>query len=396
MWTAEPVVPPFPGMNLGGGGGNPSMDQALRVSAVWACVRLLAQTVSMMPLHAFTLREGIRVPIADPPLLVQPSDDASMPDWIYMVMVSLLLRGNAYGKIIRWDSMGYPVQIELLNPDMVQTRTDPATGKTLYSTRGGPLDAKELWHVRAFRVPGSPLGLSPIQYAAQSINTDTAAGAFGLGYLSDAPHPPSVLESDQSVNQEQAKTILSRFLTKKPHEPLVLGVGLKYRTLSVSPEESQFLATQKFGLGQIARVFGCPPEMIGGDAGNSMTYSSREQRAMDFLTYGVQWWLTCLEAAFAPTMPGHRHARFDTSVLTRVDFETLIKSGAIAIASKQRTPDEVRALGDLPPLTEEQKKWLEIIPLTISPSGLPKGLPATPAPRPAVDLLPVDSTEPAQ
>jgi HK97 family phage portal protein len=371
-WTPEPIVSPFPGVSIGGRGGSPSIDQAMRVSAVWACVRLLADTVSMMPLTAYTMAAGVRVPTADPPLLRQPSSDASISDWLYMVMTSLLLRGNAYGKISLRDCDAYPVQIDMLNPDDVQTRRDLQTGKLVYSTRGGIIRNEDLWHVRAFRLPGSSLGLSPIQYAASQINTDAAIQAFGLGWFLDAPNPKSVLTSDQSINKEQSRTILDAFKTKKGNEPLVLGAGLKYTPLSVSPNESQFIETQKYSVASIARMYGVAPEMIAAEAGNSMTYANIESKGIDFLTYGVQPWLTRIEAAIAPLMPGQRHARFDPSVLTRTDLEGRTKAGAIAIASKQQTPDEVRAWSDLPPLTEEQKKFLELVPLTVSPTGLPK------------------------
>ena len=392
-WTPEPIVSPFPGMNLfGNRGGSPSMDQALRVSAVWACVRLLADTVSMMPLTAYTMAAGVRVPTNNPPLLVSPGGpDASMPDWLYMLVVSLLMRRNAYGKISLRDSTQHAAQIDLLNPDDVQVRRDSATGKVIYSTRsGGIIRTEDLWHVRAFRLPGLAAGLSPIQYAAAQINTDAAIQAFALGYFNDAPHPPSVIESEQSVNQEQARSIKEKFLAAvNGREPMVLGAGLKYTPLSVTPEESQFLATQKFGVASIARIFGVPPEMIAAEAGNSMTYSNIESKGIDFLTYSVQPWLTRIESAVAPLMPGKQHARFDPSVLVRTDLEGRTKAGAIAIASKQQTPDEVRAWSgsDLPPLTEAQKKWLEIIPLTVSPVGMPKALPAAlpPTAEPNVD-----------
>ena len=349
-----------------------------------------------MPLHAFTISSGVRRPINDPALLVRPSADASISDFVYMVIVSLLLRGNAYGHIVRRDTDGYPVQIELMNPDRMTVRVDPETGFTEYSTqKSGVLPAADVWHTRAFRMPGSPLGLSPIEYAAQQINTDAAISKFALGYFQDAPHPSSVLTSDQSINSDQAKTIKERLIASvRGREPLILGLGLKFNPLSISPNESQFLETQKLGTAGIARVFGVPAEMINAEAGNSMTYASMEAKGLDFLTYSVQPWLTRLEASFAPLMPGQKHVRFDTSVLTRTDLETRIKAGAIAIASKQQTPDEVRAWSDLAPLTDADKAWLEIIPLTVSPTGMPKIKPIAAAPPAPTDPAPADSTAP--
>ena len=128
-WVPEPIPSPFPGTSIfGPSAGTPSVDSAMQVSAVWACVRLLSDTVSMMPLTAYTFKDGVRTPITDPPLLIQPSSDSSMPDWLYQLMVSALLRGNTYGRCVRRDSLGYPLQIELVSPDTVDLRLDRDTG----------------------------------------------------------------------------------------------------------------------------------------------------------------------------------------------------------------------------------------------------------------------------
>jgi len=184
------------------------------------------------------------------------------------------------------------------------------------------------------------------------------------------------------MTQTQSVTAKERFMAAvKGREPALLSGGLKYQAIQVSPDESQFLETQKFGVQEIARIFGVPPEMIASSSGASMTYANVEQRALDFLTYSVQPWLTRLESAYALLLPGQRHVRFDTSVLTRTDFETTIRATAIGIASKQMTQSEARAKRDEPPLTPEQQAELDAIPLTVGPTGAIKPLPpAAPAP----------------
>lgn len=361
----------------------------MQSSAVWACVRLVASTVSMMPLKPFTLANGVRVPIDTPPLFKLPSVDTSLPDWVYMVMTSLLLRGNTYGRIVTRDNLGWPTQIELLDTDSVTPRRDPQTGLRTYYIRGVEIPKTQLWHIRAYRLPGFDTGLSPIQQAALTINRDYAIQQFSLGYFQDAPHPSSVLTSDQSISGEHARTIKER-LTAAVYgrEPLVLGAGLSFKPLSVSPEESQFLATQKYGAAEICRFFGVPPQKVAAaDVGTSMTYATVEMSSIDLLTFTIQWWLTNLEAAFAALLPGKQHVRFDTSVLVRTDLETSMKATAIGIASHQLTPDEARAMRDYPPLTEAQKKELDLVLLTVSPSGMPKALPgAAPAGDPDATL----------
>lgn len=383
QWTPEPFVSPFPGWSPFGAenGGRMSVDKALQVSAVWACVRLLADTVSMMPVHAFTLAGSARKPVPDPPMLKNPSGDATMPDWIYMLLVSALLRGNAYGRVMQWGADGYPAQIELQNPDQVQVRVDEETGQLCYKFGATDIDFRvpgkmtpQVFHLRAYRMPGSPTGLSPIQYAAKTIGIDLAVGEFAYGFFRDGAHPSSVLTTPGGVKQEDARTVKDRFMEAvRGREPAVLAGGMKYEQIQVAPNESQFLETQKYGVAAVARIFGVPPEMIAAEAGNSMTYSNVEQRAIDFLTYSIQPWLTRIESALSALLPGGRHVRFDTSTLLRTDLQTLVTANAIAIASKQMTPDEAREKLDKPPLTDEQKNILDLVPLTVNPAnGSPK------------------------
>jgi HK97 family phage portal protein len=304
-----------------------------------------------------------------------------MSDWVYMVMVSLLLRGNAYGRMLSRDAHGYPTQVELINPDCVRVERDRDSGAVQYKVNGVSVPAQDIFHARAYRMPGLDVGLAPITNAALTINRDRAIQQFALGYFQDAPHPAQVLTSDQPINSEQARTIKERLIAAVTgREPLVLGAGLKLATLSVSPEESQFLATQKYGAAEICRFFGVPPQKIAAaDVGSSMTYSNVESAGIDLLVYTIQWWLTNLENSLFPLMPGQKHVRFDPSVLLRTDFETQMKASAIGIASKQLTPDEARAMRDQPPLTDEQKALLALVPLDVGPTGSPKPLPAAAA-----------------
>lgn len=379
QWQPEPYIPPFPGTGIFGRNSVPSSLTAMQSSTVWGCVRLVASTVSMMPVQSFTLKGGIRQPIDMPPLFANPAAGVTLPDWVYMVMVSLLLKGNAYGRIVDRDSYGYPSQIELLSPDNVTIRWDNG-GKIIYTYRSVPIPTQDMFHARAYRMPGYDVGLSPIQQGALEINRDAAIQQFTLGYFQDAPHPPSTLTSDQPVSAAQSETLLARIQKKLgTREPLILGSGLKFTPLSVSPEESQFLATQKYGAAEICRFFGVPPQKIAGaEVGSSMTYASVESSGLDLLVYTIQWWLTNLESSFAALLPGNKHVRFDTSVLLRTDLETFFKATAIGIASHQLTPDESRAMRDMPPLTDEQKAQLDLVKMTVSPSGMPKALPGTP------------------
>ncbi len=340
-----PPVPAYPGQSLFGGSGPQTVDSAMRISAVWACVRMLSDAVSMMPLEAFGVdKDGARRPIKPGPLLTKPSSDATLPEWVQMLLTSLLLRGNAYGVHVERDGNGFPTQTELLHPDQVQVHVDRDTGRLTYTAGGQPLATEDVLHVRGLRLPGVPLGLSPIDYAAKTLATEQAAAAFGRGFFLDGAHPSAVLTTDQQVGQDKAQEVKDRFKAAiKGRDVAVLGAGVKYTAIQVNPEESQFLETQKFSISQIARIFGVPPEMIGGDSGGSMTYSNVTQRSLDFLTYAVQPWLTRIENAIFPLIPGARHVRFNTSALVRmtpIDRWNVAKNRLLLGAA---TINEVRA-----------------------------------------------------
>lgn len=131
--------------------------------------------------------------------------------------------------------------------------------------------------------------------------------------------------------------------------------------------------------------------MIGGSEGGSMTYANVEQRSLDFLVHCIQPWLQRLEQAIGAVLPAGVYVKFDTGALLRTDAETQAKVHVQLLAGKVLTPTEVRASYDLPPMTPAQKTESDMVPLSITPLGAPKGtpalkeLPGAPAPVPATD-----------
>lgn len=326
----EPIVPPYP---LAYGG--TSVDNAMQLDAVWACVSLLSETVGMMPVLAYDVKAGKDAPMPaknQPSLLTSPTVRLSMQEWLAQMMCSLLLRGNAYAE---WTPGGGG-QLVPLNPDKVKVTVED--GKVIYRV-GGEIRSN-IFHMTGKVMPGDVVGLSPISYASQMLQTAMSIDAFARGYFQDAPHPASVLQSDQPINQDQARQIKDRVMAAgQSREPMVLGLGLKMETLSVTPEESQFLATQQFNVERICRIFGVPPQMVGGgSSGQNITYANITQRRLDFLTFSVQGWLTRFENALSPLLPGRQHVRFDTSALIRMTpmdqaivADKYVKTGVVTI-----------------------------------------------------------------
>jgi HK97 family phage portal protein len=328
-----------------------SADTSLRLSAVWACVRLLSDTVSTLPVDVY--RKGTPdTPLPLPVLLARPSDTFTTIEWLHALMTSLTLRGNAYGVITgRTGAAGWPSQIELVNPDVVQVYRNDA-GRIEYRIGGTEYDRGDIFHVRAFTSPGSLVGLSPIEYARQSIGLGLAAESFGARFFGDNATPSGLLISKGPITAETAASLKERWHAshKGRRELAILSGDVEFTPITISPNESQFVETQRFTVAQIARLFGVPPEMIGGEAGGSLTYANVEQRALDFTTFALGPWVARIEAALSDLLPRGQVVKLNTGALLRADLKTRYEAHSIGIASGFLTVDEARALEDRPPL----------------------------------------------
>lgn len=389
----EPFIPPFPGAAMPGQSRSDDPMVALQVPTVWACVNKVANTVSMLELETFRdAASGVPPRVPSPDLLLSPSAGVTLSEWLHTLVVSLLLRGNGYGLIQSFDNDLRPRQIQLVDPDKVRYRVD-ADGADVYTVAGRDFPANRIWHVPGLQMPGSRVGLSPISYAAATIGVDLGARRFAAEFFDGGGVPKAVLNSDQNVTQEQARTIKERLLAAtRTREPIVLGAGLSYTQISVSPEESQFLLTQQANVAEIARFFGVPASMVGGNDGGSMTYANAEQRTIDFLTFAVAHWLKRIEDRISLLLPPGEYVRFNVAALLRVDAATQATVDNMQLAGKTRVPSEFRERDGLPPFSPAQQTEADMVPLTITPTGGAKALPALkeppgpPAPVPAAEV----------
>jgi HK97 family phage portal protein len=332
-----------------------SADRALRLSVVFGCVRLLADSVSTLPIA--TYRIGERDPIPTPPLLARPSADfPEFSDWAWAVMASLLLRGNAWGLITdRYGPGLLPAQVDLLDPDQVAVSNE--SGRWVIRVAGEEVDRSELWHVRAFPWAGKLEGLSPVAYARESIGLGIAAEKYGAKFFADSAIPSGYLYSESTQGRMDRGTI--DYLkavwnaSNQGRRGTAVLHGVKYVPLSVAPEESQFLGTIKANVATICRLYGVPPGMMAGsELGGHEDYSSPEQRATDFLTFTLRPWLHRLERAISALLPRTQVAKFNAGAMVRADLKTRYEAHAIALASGFLTVNEVRELEDRGPLPE--------------------------------------------
>jgi HK97 family phage portal protein len=288
----------------------------------------------------------------DPPRdLVTPAASTDLQDWLWQHMISYQLRGNVMGVIADRITVTRPSQIELINPDRVTVQTAP--DGTVWRLDGREIDRSDLWHRRAYPLPGEPLGLSPIAYFANTIGLGLAAEQYGSKFFRDSGIPSGILSTDEPLTTETAERMLAMWevANRDRRKTAVLGSDLKFQAISINPEESQFIDTMRLNVQQIARIFSVPPELIGADSGNAMTYSNIESRDLSFLKYSLQPWLGRLERAMNTLVPRGQYVKFNAAALLRTDTLNRYQAHAIALDQGFLTLNEVRELEDRPPLS---------------------------------------------
>jgi HK97 family phage portal protein len=332
------------------GGEAVTVDKALRLSTIWGCVRLLADSVSTLPLHVY--RGDDRDPLPTPPLLQRPSADFDeLGDWLWAIVASLLLRGNAWGVITARAGAGLlPAQVDLVNPDRVAVTVED--GRNVIRIGGEETDRASLFHVKAFPYPGSMLGLSPIAYAREAIGLGLAAEKYGAKFFGDSAIPSGVLTSDERITLEQARDLKEHWkhAHKDKRDIAVLGGGAKFQAITIAPEEAQFVETQKLNVATICRIYGIAPEMMAGETAGPLAYSSPEMRSTDFLMLSLRPWLYRVERAVSRLLPRTQQARFNPGGFARATLKERYEAHEIGIRAGWLLRSEVRELEDRPPI----------------------------------------------
>lgn len=329
-----------------------TQERALTLVPVYASVRLLADTVATLPLKAYRKVGDERQPMSSlPQLFSQLDDDGTLTDWLHRCMTSLTLRGNAYGLITARDGMAFPTSIEWLSPNDMHC-DDRIPVRPLWYWRGRPLPAEDLVHIPWFTVAGKVQGLSPIEAYAQTINVGLQAQEYGSSWFGSGGVPPGTFKNKvETVDQTQADIISAR-VTKaiRGRKTLVYGSDWDYSAISVNPEQAQFVQTQKLTATQIAAIYGIPAELIGGDTGGNLTYSSPEQNMSQLATMTLRPWLVKLERKFSAILPSRQYVKFNADALVRADLASRYAAYRIASDIGLLTKDEMRASEDRAPL----------------------------------------------
>ncbi|MEW2424844.1 phage portal protein [Streptomyces nigra] len=353
--SAADVIPQRPGV----GAGAPAVtnDSALRHSAVWACLRLRANLISTMPVDLYRKVDGIQVEVPKPAVLITPGgDEVEMPEWMYSSQFDLDRAGNAVGLVTARDGLGLPARIELVPISDVSLRM--RNGKKTYRIAGVTYEPHEVWHEKQYTVPGLPVGLSPIAYAAWSISEYLSIQQFAMDWFRNGAIPSAHLKNTaKQLTPEQADGAKQRFKAAVMSRDLfVTGNDWDYDMIQAEQAGADWIAAKQFGIGDVARFFDCPADLIDAAvSGSSVTYANMTQRNLQFLVMSLGPAVSRRENALSRLSSRPRFVKLNRNALLAMDPQTQAQVLKTRIDSRTLTPSEARAFYDQPPLTEEQK-----------------------------------------
>lgn len=358
---------------------------AMQLTAVYACIRVLSESVAQLPLHLYRYEDGKRIKATDHPLYFllhdEPNPEMSSFNWREAMMNNLLAFGNGYSQIIR-NRKGEPMALYPLMSDKMTVSRDPKTKQIYYeytfsdkeigaknaSDEKIRLDPSEVLHVPGMGFDGL-VGYSPLAMAKHAIGTGLACEEYGAKFFENSAVPTGVLETPNVMNEDRVSRLRDSWHdiyggSTRAGKVAILEEGMTYKPISISPEQVQFLQTRKFQTGEIARIFRVPGHMIGDLEWT--TYANIEQQSIEFVKYTLDPWLTRWEQAIqrqllSPEEKANYYTRFNVDGLLRGDYQSRMNGYAVGRQNGWYSSNDIRDLENMELIPEEEGGDLYLI-----------------------------------
>jgi len=340
---------------------------AMQMTAVYSCVRILAEAVAGLPLHLYKYTEsGGKEKAISHPLyfLLHDEPNPEMSSFVFRetLMTHLLLWGNAYAQIIR-NGKGEVIALYPLMPNRMSVDRD-SSGSLYYTytrysdeapTMNGvtvTLRPSDVFHIPGLGFDGL-VGYSPIAMAKNAIGMAIACEEYGAKFFANGAAPGGVLEHPGTIKDPQKVRDSWNAAyqgSSNSHRVAVLEEGMKYQPIGISPEQAQFLETRKFQINEIARIFRVPPHMVG-DLEKS-SFSNIEQQSLEFVKYTLDPWVIRWEQAISRALLRQDEkklyfAKFNVDGLLRGDYVSRMNGYATARQNGWMSANDIRELENL-------------------------------------------------
>lgn len=362
---------------------------AMQMTAVYSCVRILAEAIACLPLHLYKYSEnGCKEKATEHPLyrLLHDEPNPEMSSFVFRetLMTHLLLWGNAYAQIIR-NGKGEVIALYPLMPNKMTVDRDE-NGQIYYTYQRATEEAhtmngssvKLLPH-DVLHIPGlgfdGLVGYSPIAMAKNAIGMAIACEEFGAKFFANGAAPSGVLEHPGTI--KDPKRVRDAWQSQfggssNSGKVAVLEEGMKYTPISISPEQAQFLETRKFQINEIARIFRVPPHMVG-DLEKS-SFSNIEQQSLEFVKYTLDPWVIRWEQSMARALltldeKTEYFIHFNLEGLLRGDYQSRMNGYSIARQNGWMSANDIRELENLDRIPTELGGDLYLINGNMLPLG---------------------------
>lgn len=348
---------------------------AMQTTAVYACVRILAEAIASLPLHVYEYQDdGGKKLVHDHPLyyLLHDEPNPEMTSFVFRetLMSHLLIWGNAYAQIIR-DGAGRVLGLYPLLPDKMEVqRDDRGNIYYVYSRNSDEnpmfkeygnikLKAEDVLHIPGLGFDGL-IGYSPIAMAKNAVGMTLACEEYGASFFANGANPGGVLEhpgvlKDPSKVRESWNSVYRG--VNNAHKIAVLEEGMKYQQIGIPPEEAQFLETRKFQINEIARLYRIPPHMVG-DLDKS-SFSNIEQQSLEFVKYTLDPWVIRWEQSLQRSLllPGEKGKYFiklNVDGLLRGDYQSRMNGYAVGRQNGWLSANDIREMENMNPIPDEE------------------------------------------
>lgn len=341
-----------------------SPDIALQISTVYACARLLAGTVSSLPLMVFKedsrgnrkVDRGSRLWTI---LHDQPNAVMTASDFWQAMILQWALRGNAYAQVVR-DADGDVISLWPLSSDQMTVFSDKETGRLVYQyvrdSQTYDLTPDQVLHIKD--IGTGILGFSKLEFMGSSVQEAMATQKYTMQNAQNFGRPSGILTVDHVLDRKKGQAnAVSRALGSFKSESgklIVLEADMRFQQVALTPEQSQLLESRKYGVEEICRWFGVPPVLIG--ASGATTWGSGiAEIVAGFHKFTLNPLLKSIEQALESRIlraeeRGSVVIEFNLDAFFRGDLQSRYAAYATAVQNGFKTRNEVRALENDPPI----------------------------------------------
>ena len=348
-----------------------SKSSALTFTAVWSAVRLLSESISILPVNVYERQPNGDKTLASKNAVYklvhnEPNYYMSSVTFFEKVMMDLCLNGNSYVKIVR-NGGGTPEALLPLNAQDINVKIND--GEIFYQdqTKNDVYDDSDILHFKGVSQDGI-IGLSPITQNANAIGWGMALEEYGSKYFTNSAKLSGVLETDRALSEQAIERLKNSFTNtynklQNAQSTAILEEGLSFKPITISPEQSQFLASRVFSITEVARMFNIPTFML--QEHSKSSFNNIESLSQSYVTYTLMPYIRRMESEmnrklFKTNEKGKLFVEWNVNGLLRGNIKDRTDAYKTGINNGYMTINEVRRKENMNSVAEGDELYLPL------------------------------------